>query len=801
MPRNVRNPFVIHLPTDLLQSHPNLRSLSKQLSIKYVYREMVTDADLQLVGQQLWQVLDIDEAFDQARQEASPKVLPLVVSCNDPALLSLPWESLHHPSIGFLCKHNGFTLFRHLGLKHSQDLSCGPLRVLLFTSLPEDVDPEKARLDIESEQAHVLEALDPWIKKGLVKLTAPDDGRFSALCRLLREEAFHLVFLSGHGTFKDDPLSSEAAETFFLFEGENWKSDPIKAKEIASAFIGAPVQCVVLSACESGKLASDDLNTGLATHLLQSGIPHVVGMRESVLDRAATMFSRVFCEALVRRERLDVAVQEGRMAITRPIGKNDRRLDTGIDVHAELSLGQWCLPALYSCDPARGIIDWDFTPEIQKRSPLRITSLADISLPEFFIGRRKELRRLDQTLSGGVKQLLITGAGGQGKTALAGRLARKLEDQSYQVYVYSARPPAHWERFISNIQLGLDKDLAEEVDRKWGSCNTPDERAWLLLNAMITQTGGRVVLFFDNLESVQDPTTREITDTNLRTWLSECGRLGKDSPIMLLTSRWAIPEWEGDIRLHHQLARPGYGDFLRYTQQLSLRGERERLRVIYSTLGGNFKGLQLFHSLQQLGADEDAFLRRLTEARKELQAYMAVEQVVGYLNEEELKLLNCLRAYDGPVIMDGVLVIAPDLPDPETLLERLVALSLVDTEFDQTLQLTRYLLSPLIVEWLQGRYGPVQTEIKLSAARYQLWVFENLRATEGQALTTHAAMASAGLHEEADRFALKVLVPNFDRRGMYHTLLETWLPPICESPGSSVRASALNWSGQAYIHR
>ena len=309
-----------------------------------------------------------------------------------------------------------------------------------------------------------------------------------------------------------------------------------------------------------------------------------------------------------------------------------------------------------------------------------------------------------------------------------------------------------------------------------------------------------MVLFFDNLEDVQDPTTREITDTNLCIWLSECRRLGKDSPVMLLTSRWAIPEWEGNIRLHHQLARPGYGDFLRYTQQLNLRGEPERLRVIYSALGGNFKGLQLFHSLQQLGADEDAFLRRLTEARKELQAYMAVEQVVGYLNKEELELLSRLRAYDGPVIMDDVLVIAPDLPDPETLLERLVALSLVDTEFGQTLQLTQYLLSPLIVEWLQGRYGPVQTGIKLSAARYQLWVFENLRTTEVQALTTHAAMASAGLHEEADRFALDVLVRNFNRRGMYHTLLKTWLPPICKSHGSSVRASALNWSGNTCLH-
>lgn len=75
----------------------------------------------------------------------------------------------------------------------------GPLKVLLFTSLPDDLHPEKGRLDVETEQANVLEAFDPYIKDGWVHLEAPDDGTFATFQSLLQTGTFHLVFLSGHG--------------------------------------------------------------------------------------------------------------------------------------------------------------------------------------------------------------------------------------------------------------------------------------------------------------------------------------------------------------------------------------------------------------------------------------------------------------------------------------------------------------------------------------------------------------------------------------------------------------------------
>lgn len=76
--------------------------------------------------------------------------------------------------------------------------------------------------------------------------------------------------------------------------------------------MGSGVQAVVLSACESGKAASDDLNHGLARRLSAMGIPHVMGMRESVLDEAGIQFAGALCKALAEGRHADVAIQTAR---------------------------------------------------------------------------------------------------------------------------------------------------------------------------------------------------------------------------------------------------------------------------------------------------------------------------------------------------------------------------------------------------------------------------------------------------------------------------------------------------------
>jgi hypothetical protein len=365
MPRNVyTHPFVIEPPDDFVGKHPELRRLSQALRHKYADRIVVAEQDLQVMGQALWQALGVQADFETAHNGAGMAILPLVFQSGAAEVHALPWETLYHPTHGFLGKHPGFTLTRRMGSPKPSTipLSKGPLRVLLFTSLPEDVHPETGRLNVEEEQIQVQEALLPWIAKGLVQLEMPDDGRFSTLEELLKSFEPQVLYLSGHGRFHHEPHTGEAPYGEFLFESEAGDGEAVREEAIGRALVGTSVQLIVLSACESGKAASEALTNGLAQRLSAQGVAHVIGMRETVLDSAGIQFAHALCDALAQRERVDTAMQAGRIAIEKPL-KGIMRRDTGAGALDELSLGQWCLPTLLSPNPAQPLIDWDFKPE------------------------------------------------------------------------------------------------------------------------------------------------------------------------------------------------------------------------------------------------------------------------------------------------------------------------------------------------------------------------------------------------------------------------------------------------------
>ena len=253
MPLQAAQPFVICPPDDLLAANPHLASLARRLSLAYRHRQVVTDKTLKLVGENLWRALRLDSAFDEAVQAARPHILPLIIQSRQPALQALPWETLHHPGFGFLGREPGFTLSRRWSAPtaREQPLPQGPLRVLLFSSLPEDLDAEKERLDIEAEREALLEAFLPLDQQGLVQLETPDEGSFEDLKRFLRQ-GFHLVILSGHGVFKPRALEDKPSQSFFVFEDEHGASHPVEGEDIAKAFAGSGVRGVVFSACQSG---------------------------------------------------------------------------------------------------------------------------------------------------------------------------------------------------------------------------------------------------------------------------------------------------------------------------------------------------------------------------------------------------------------------------------------------------------------------------------------------------------------------------------------------------------------------
>ena len=360
MPRHIyKTPFIIQPPADLVKNYPQLHHLGSQLALKYASKQVVTEDNLRMVGSQLWEALDIADGFEQAYAKSGTAIFPIIIESDSSEIQALAWEALHHPEYGFLGKDARFTLTRRLfsNSPTPPPLEKGPLRILLFTSLPDDLHPETSRLNVEEEQASVQEALLPFIAQGLVDLEMPDDGRFSTLKELLKRFRPHLLFLSGHGRFYNEKHAEESYGEF-VFESETGKSNPIKDDEIAKAFVGSSVQAVILSACESGKAASDALNNGLMQKLSAQGIPHVIGMRESIYDNAGIQFAHAISAEFAEAERADISLQSAREAIQRPFAGISRR-EAQAALAAELSFGQWALPMLLSPTPERPLIDWD----------------------------------------------------------------------------------------------------------------------------------------------------------------------------------------------------------------------------------------------------------------------------------------------------------------------------------------------------------------------------------------------------------------------------------------------------------
>ena len=814
--RTFPTPFPLRPPADLPATRPDLVRAAHALSVDYAKHErFVDDRELQALGHALWDALaaadpSLPARFDAARAAAGTLVLPLIVESDSPAVLRLPWETLHHPRHGFLGRADAFTLARRAPGPAPVALppDPGPLRVALFTCLPDDLDAMHGRLDVEEQQARALAALGGAVNDGRVRLEMPDDGRFSTFRALFRAAgpdapAFdpHVLFLFAHGKFHNAAGQSAPPHATVQFEAESGGSDFVHETDLAAAFSGSGIQCVVLTVCESGMGDGDDLAAGLAGRLAAAGVPHVLGMRETVLERAGIAFNAAFAAAIVAGERADVALQRGRAAITTPLAG---ALGPGDDPRlAALSLGQWPLPALISHDPARPLIDWAFTPRPPERVLNRDTVGNTVLLPPRFIGRRRELRDWKEPLRRGQRPvLLITGPGGQGKTALAGKLANDwAAAEGVAPVVWSARAGmGDWDAFY----LGLIARAGADAFRQ-ATAGLSDEtaRAEVLLELLRRRAGGRLLVFVDNLETLQDPDTLALSDARLAAFLAAARALAPAGLRLLATSRFRPPDWPAAAELPLRPALPG--DFL----QMAL-AERApaafwqpgRPRRIYATLNGNGRGLRFFAAaVAQLGdaAAEEAFLAALAAARDDVRVDMALAALVAHLDGGARALLDRLPAYDTPVPVEGVIKLALDRPDAAAALDRLLAVGLVERYDDHEWQTQAYQLSPLVAAWLAEQPGAALAAAWLSAAAdYQQWLYDYERPTLAQAITLHRALTRAGRQAAADRLALGDVLRPLHRAGLYRVLLDAWLPALRRSADDSVRAAGLGWSGTCH---
>ncbi len=338
----------------------------------------------------MWKALDLD-------------TIPTELTIRYNATDNSPWECLYHPKLGFIAKHANYTLSRHISVE-SNPIPTGPLKILLFTI--HQITNRQIHLDIDIETQQIRSALMPFINAGMVDFYAPVTGYFSTLTELLHKQIWHLVIISGHGLLKND-------QTYLVFHDATGNTQLITGNDLAQIFNNTGTRCVVLATCKSGQLVKHNL----IDPLIKIGIPNIIGMREALIDRAAKVFIQVLCLKLAQQKPINIAVQSGRCAMTDLLSPNEiwDTIDNSI-------YEQWSLPILFSGEPK--LINWNFKPHK--------TNL--ITKTKIFIGRKQELQTLTKKLQiEKIQRLLIQGASGIGKTALAEQLTVNLLQDGYQV--------------------------------------------------------------------------------------------------------------------------------------------------------------------------------------------------------------------------------------------------------------------------------------------------------------------------------------------------------------------------------
>uniref|UniRef100_UPI004057A5F9 CHAT domain-containing protein n=1 Tax=Candidatus Electronema sp. TaxID=2698783 RepID=UPI004057A5F9 len=369
--------------------------------------------------------------------EAAEEGRVLSIAADHPAVLALPWELLATPGGSYLFNEQPPISIRRGLPSAGQGRSPQPraaktaLHLLFIVSRP---DPDKPGfIDPRKEAQAVLAALE---QQARVEVEFLHPATLEALRQRLRTEGLpkiDIIHFDGHGTFasesslsaagkgeftKDGGAAADKQQGWLLFEDEEGGKDLVSAQEFGELLFRNQAGLVVLSACKSGKMSSEDAMSGTAARLVHAGIPAVIAMSHSVLVTTAEQLFAEFYRHLFQGRSVASSLDEARHRLCFNPKRGTRLRGAGGAEEFKLELHDWFLPTLYQSGNDMALLsaaDADSLPP--KPEPLH-------NLPKQqesgFFGRSKELWQIERAFAvEKCRRYRITGFGGQGKTALA----------------------------------------------------------------------------------------------------------------------------------------------------------------------------------------------------------------------------------------------------------------------------------------------------------------------------------------------------------------------------------------------
>jgi peptidoglycan hydrolase-like protein with peptidoglycan-binding domain len=274
---------------------------------------------------------DVGDAYRAATNRATAKGcgIRLTLSlASTPALLSVPWEFLYQRP-RFLASQRRTPLVRLLdtGSLVPPPTIDAKVRMLAIVASPHDLPP----LDVEAERRRIEQVVAGMAAAERIELDWLDPATPRALRHALRDGNYHILHYVGHSAF-----TGQGEGMLYLEQETDGSSIGVDSTLFANLLSDQDrLRLVVLNSCEGARTTLTDPYAGVATTLIQLGVPAVVAMQFEISDDAALLFAEeLYTNLIGRQDPIDAAVAEARKA-----------------VYTEIDAIEWATPVLFLRDP------------------------------------------------------------------------------------------------------------------------------------------------------------------------------------------------------------------------------------------------------------------------------------------------------------------------------------------------------------------------------------------------------------------------------------------------------------------
>lgn len=549
-----------------------------------------------------------------------------------PELFNLPWEFLYNGK-NFLVTDRTILISR--GIKGRDRRKLDPLnsilRMLVVISNP--IGQDMMPLNTEHEQEVILEAIDKPLKERKISVDFTNDATFENIQNYLLEDSYHIFHFIGHGSYHND-------RGYLVLESESGDAREVDNRAITDLLVGRNIRLVVLNSCQSGKASSKEAYADLASLLAKENIPAVVAMQYPIIDTSATRFAATFYHALASKSSIDLALTEARISIKNAENSN------GID---------FATPILYLSDPnclTQGKIDSEAqevydTPKMFINMPI---------MEKSFVGRQEELRLLQKLFQTDQRRAaIIYGLGGIGKTALASRLAVRMNKQFEGIFGMRFNAATRSEDVLEEINNflllaginNLNQIIHEQIHIK--------VKAQILINILIQH---RYLLIFDNLEDCLDEERRQIANPGLKEFVQHLlENIFKNTKI-ILTTRYNFDPLDGKLvgaiepMPLPSLSFPQAVWLMNRYRQLEDLSTNRKLQI-YRAIGGHPWIIDQFAS-HAAAETVDSLMLDMAFLRDEAKAFTLLEKTYSKLDQDAKRLLLWSSIYDEAVPVEAL---------------------------------------------------------------------------------------------------------------------------------------------------